>query len=74
MARKAMRVIYNLNGTIDFLATRECVLGNPSEEEIEYDYQVLDEFGNELHAFKKRAKPAPSELDRLPIGRGDDNE
>lgn len=56
-----MRIIYNLNGTIDFLATRECVLGNPSEEEIEYDYQVLDKNDVVLRDFKKRAKPVPSE-------------
>lgn len=39
-----MRVIYNLNGTVDLLATRECALGNPGEEdceEVDEDY-ILD--------------------------------
>ena len=39
-----MRVIYNLNGTVDLLATRELALGNPSEEdceEVDEDY-ILD--------------------------------
>lgn len=56
-----MLIIYNINGTIDFLATRECMLGNPSEEEIEYDYQVIDKNNIVLRDFKKRAKTSPSE-------------
>lgn len=28
-----MKIIYNSNGTIDFLATREIMLGNPSEQD-----------------------------------------
>ena len=39
-----MKVIYNANGTVDLLATREIALGNPSEEdceEVDEDY-ILD--------------------------------
>lgn len=39
-----MRVIYNQDGTIDFSATREIALGNPTEddcEEVDPDY-ILD--------------------------------
>ncbi len=33
-----MKIIYNLNGTVDFLATREIALGNPSQEDILNEY------------------------------------
>lgn len=40
-----MKVIHNPDGTVDFLATREIALGNPSEEdfceEVDEDY-ILD--------------------------------
>lgn len=30
-----MIIIYNQNGTVDLAATRECLLGNPTEEDLE---------------------------------------
>lgn len=42
--RGKMKVVYNSDGTVDLLATREIALGNPSEEdceEVDPDY-ILD--------------------------------
>lgn len=38
-----MRIVHNPNGTIDFSATREVWLGNPSEDSLEED-GLLEDF------------------------------
>lgn len=37
-----MIIIYNQNGTVDLSATRECLLGNPCEEDLDQDGELED--------------------------------
>lgn len=47
-----MLVIYNLNGTVDLMATREARLGNPTEEELDAD----DNWTRYWHGLQEKAK------------------
>lgn len=45
-----MVIIYNLDGTVDFLATREIVLGNPGEDFFFLEEDDSDTSQEDTHA------------------------
>jgi hypothetical protein len=59
-----MMVIYNQNGTIDLMATREARLGNPTEEELEDDLvSIADE--NWTNYWERVQEQAKEDLDPI---------
>jgi hypothetical protein len=57
-----MKIIYNKNGTIDFIATREIVLGNPSDsemaEQIANNKAFLANFSGIMGNMTRRVMPS----------------